>query len=270
MERSKLFRLDGRTAVVTGACGRLGPIWTRALLEAGARVACLDLDGIAPSPQLQELLAQHPEDASLHVGDVTRRESLDAACQAVERDLGPVSILVNNAGIDQPPGIARTFKIEEIPPELNRGILEVNVLGLFLATQAFLASFRKAGGGSVVNIGSLYGLVSPDERFYAHIPVSPPFLKPPMYGAAKAAVCSLTRYLATHLAKDKIRVNTLHPGGVLGGQDAEFQRKFCDRVPLGRMAVAADLMGPLVFLASDASAYVTGQDLVVDGGFTAW
>jgi NAD(P)-dependent dehydrogenase (short-subunit alcohol dehydrogenase family) len=121
-----------------------------------------------------------------------------------------------------------------------------------------------------VNIGSLYAGVSPDARFYDHLAGDPPFLKPPAYGASKAAVVSLTRYLATHWAPLGLRVNALSPGGVLGNQDHEFLRKFCSRVPLGRMAEGDDLIGPLVFLASDASRYVTGIELMVDGGFTAW
>jgi NAD(P)-dependent dehydrogenase (short-subunit alcohol dehydrogenase family) len=271
MEDATLFRLDGRAAVVTGACGRLGPVWAGALLEAGARVACLDLDGVKPSPPLEDTLGRHAGRARLHPADVTDRRSLERALEAVEADMGPVSVLINNAGIDQPPGVSsRTYRLEDIPIEQCRPVLDVNVLGLFLATQVFLPSFRRAGGASVVNIGSLYGLVSPDARLYSHLALDPPFLKPPMYGASKAAVGSLTRYLATHLARDNVRVNTLHPGGVLGGQDEDFRRKFCDRVPLGRMATGEDLVGPLLFLASAASAYVTGQDLIVDGGFTAW
>jgi NAD(P)-dependent dehydrogenase (short-subunit alcohol dehydrogenase family) len=127
-----------------------------------------------------------------------------------------------------------------------------------------------AGRGSIINIGSLYAGVAPDTRFYDHIQSDPPFLKPPAYGASKAAVVNLTRYLAALWAPQGVRVNALSPGGVLGAQDEEFKRKFCERVPMGRMAVAADLRGPLLFLASSASSYVTGIELIVDGGFTAW
>ena len=128
----------------------------------------------------------------------------------------------------------------------------------------------EAGRGSIINIGSLYASVAPDSRFYDHIPSNPPFLKPPAYGASKAAVVNLTRYLATLWASSGVRVNSLSPGGVLGRQDDDFKRKFCARVPMGRMATEDDLRGPLLFLASEASAYVTGTELVVDGGFTAW
>ncbi len=160
--------------------------------------------------------------------------------------------------------------MEDIPLAVNREIFEVNTLGLFLVSQVFGAAMVQAGRGSIINIGSLYASVSPDSRFYDHIASDPPFLKPPAYGASKAAVVNLTRYLATHWAPYGVRVNTLSPGGVQGGQDQDFKRKFCNRVPLGRMAEGEDLRGPLIFLASRASAYVTGINLNVDGGFTAW
>ena len=145
-----------------------------------------------------------------------------------------------------------------------------NTLGLFQVVQVFGADMVKAGRGSIINIGSLYASVSPDPRFYDHIVSDPPFLKPPAYGASKAAIVNLTRYLATAFGPHNVRVNALSPGGVLGAQDEEFKRKFCARVPLGRMAVHDDLAGPIQFLASDASAYVTGTELRIDGGFTAW
>ena len=128
---------------------------------------------------------------------------------------------------------------------------------------------RDAGRGSIVNIGSVYASVAPDPRLYDHLPGDPPFLKPPAYGASKAAVVSLTRYFARLWGQNGVRVNALSPGGVAGGQDPEFLRKFCARVPIRRMAEPDDLTGPLLFLASDASSYVSGLELRVDGGFTA-
>ena len=128
---------------------------------------------------------------------------------------------------------------------------------------------RDRGGGSIVNIGSLYASRAPDPAFYDHLEVDPPFLKPPAYGASKAGLVSLTRYFARLWGPHGVRVNALSPGGVSAGQDAEFVRKYCERVPLGRMAEPADLGGPLLFLASDASRYLTGHELRVDGGFTA-
>jgi NAD(P)-dependent dehydrogenase (short-subunit alcohol dehydrogenase family) len=148
--------------------------------------------------------------------------------------------------------------------------VEVNLLGTFQMTQVFGGRMAELGRGSIINIGSLYASVSPDQRFYDHLPGELPFLKSPAYGASKAGVVNMTKYFSTLWGPRGVRVNTLSPGGVLGGQDEQFRKKYGARVPLGRMATFDDLKGPLVFLASDASSYVTGHELRVDGGFTAW
>ena len=267
-----LFSLKRDVAVVTGALGKLGPIWIDTLLKAGAKVLALDHPDARVPDALKKLQA-HYDDRYLQFAsaDVRDRQALEAASQQCRDAFGVPSILVNNAGIDQPPDqMDKACCLEEIPFELNREVFEVNALGLFLVTQVIGGQMVKAGRGSIINIGSLYASVSPDSRFYDHIECDPPFLKPPAYGASKAAVVNLTRYLATLWASCGVRVNALSPGGVSGDQDPEFRRKFCERVPLGRMAEDADLRGPMLFLASSASAYVTGIELVVDGGFTAW
>lgn len=266
------FRLDGRVAVVTGALGKLGSIWVETLVDAGARVAALDLPDARPVPEFITVQQRvSPLRLQILAADVSERASLNDALQECVRSLGEPTILVNNAGIDQPPAAShQRHGLHDIPADVCRQILNVNLVGLFLVTQVFTRPMVKARRGSVINIGSLYASVSPDARFYDHLPGAEPFLKPPMYGASKAGVVNLSRYLATHLAPHGVRVNTLSPGGVLGGQDQEFQRKFNARVPLGRMADKKDLQGPLLFLASDASAYVTGTELRIDGGFTAW
>jgi NAD(P)-dependent dehydrogenase (short-subunit alcohol dehydrogenase family) len=231
--------LTGRLAIVTGALGRLGPVWSRALEEAGAEVVGIDVrggDGVVE-------------------GDVTDRQSLER----VLADHGAPHVLVNNAGIDAPPGSAADASF--------RHTLDVNVVGVYNATEVFGRAMCDAGRGSIVNIGSLYASVAPEPGFYDHI--EPPFQKPPAYGASKAGVVALTRYYARLWGPRGVRVNAISPGGVAGEQDPEFRRKYCARVPLGRMAEPADLVGPLLFLASDESAYVTGHELRVDGGFTA-
>ena len=149
-------------------------------------------------------------------------------------------------------------------------MLAVNAHGVLRMCQVFGTDMAERDGGSIVNIGSLYGGMAPDPRLYDHIPLDPPFLKPPAYGMSKAGVGALTRYLAALWGPVGVRVNTLSPGGVRGGQDAEFVRKFSDRVPLRRMAETPDLVGPLLFLASELSRYVTGAELVVDGGYACW
>jgi NAD(P)-dependent dehydrogenase (short-subunit alcohol dehydrogenase family) len=262
--------LDGRVAVVTGALGRLGPVWCEALLDAGATVVGLDRAGAPRSEAYDSLQRRVGSRLRLMEADVLDRASLLAVRERCEEEPGPATVLVNNAGVDQPPGPAVTHRIEDIPLEVFRGVLEVNLVGAFQVAQVFGPGMLRSGKGSIVNIGSLYASVAPDPRFYDHLAADPPFLKPPAYGASKAALVNLTRYLATHWGPQGVRVNALSPGGVEGGQDPEFRRKFVDRVPLGRMAAPDDLRGPLIFLASDASSYVTGIELRVDGGFTSW
>lgn len=268
----EIFNLGGEVGVVTGALGKLGPIWVETLLDAGACVLALDRPGQPASPEFQHVQARFgPERLVLAFADVCSRPELEAALARCEKLFGTPTLLVNNAGIDAPPAAGgKGYRLEEIPLAVNLRILEVNAAGLFLVSQVFGAAMAVKRRGSIINIGSLYASVSPDARFYDHIPSDPPFIKPPAYGASKAAVVNLTKYLAAHLAPHGVRVNALSPGGVLGGQDEDFKRKFCARVPLGRMANAEDLRGPLLFLASPASAYVTGINLKVDGGFTVW
>jgi NAD(P)-dependent dehydrogenase (short-subunit alcohol dehydrogenase family) len=235
--------LEGRVAVVTGALGILGPVWCEALAGAGMTVIRLDVR----------------EAAGIVQADVTDRASLERARKAVLAEHDVPSVLVNNAGIDVPPGAAEDASFRET--------LEVNVAGAYNATRVFGEGMCEQGAGSIVNIGSLYASIAPIPSFYDHL--DPPFVKPAAYGASKAALINLTRYFARLWGPRGVRVNALSPGGVRGDQDAEFIRKYSERVPLGRMAEAGDLIGPLLFLASDASRYVTGHELRVDGGFTA-
>jgi NAD(P)-dependent dehydrogenase (short-subunit alcohol dehydrogenase family) len=265
------FDLSGKVAIVTGALGRLGPLWCQALLDAGATVVAIDLPSAKIPTEMEGAKTTYgPERLWILRGDVCDRNTLLTLRDQCLQTIGTPAILVNNAGIDQPPGPATTYALADIPWQICQKVFEVNVLGAFQVAQIFGTPMADAQRGSIINIGSLYGSVSPDTRFYEHLDCDPPFLKPPAYGASKAALHNLTRYLATHWGPSGVRVNTLSPGGVLGGQDDTFKQKFCARVPLGRMATLTDLIGPLVFLASDASQYVTGTELKVDGGFTAW
>ncbi|KXK61852.1 dehydrogenase [Micromonospora rosaria] len=263
--------LTGEVAVVTGVLGRLGPVWARALLDAGARVVGLDLAETA-SRRLEEALAGGDRERFTLVGaDITDRGALDGALRRCVSVAGAPTILVNNAGIDQPPsadGQSRLFG--DLPDAPSAEVLEVNALGTLRVCQVFGSHMASRGRGSIVNIGSLYGGLAPDPRLYAHLPMDPPFLKPPAYGMSKAGVAALSRYLAALWGPHGVRVNTLSPGGVLGEQDEIFRERFSARTPLGRMALRGDLTGPLLFLASGMSAYVTGTELLVDGGYGCW
>lgn len=266
----RLFDLTGRGVFVTGALGRLGCVWVETALHAGAWVLAFDREGVSVSPSFSALARKYKGRLVLERGDVTSRRDLEKAREHCRKRV-PLAVVVNNAGIDSPPAILKKNPIfSEIPLEDVRRTFEVNFLGAFQVLQVFGEGLASSGMGSAINIGSLYSVVSPDQRFYDHLPVQPPFLKPPAYGASKAALANLTQFLSTLWGPTGVRVNTLSPGGVEGGQDVHFKSKFTARVPLGRMATLDDLRGPFLFLASDASRYVTGVNLMVDGGFTTW
>jgi len=261
---SDIFRLDDKIAVVTGGCGNLGPYWTIALIEAGADVAIIDL----PSMKLPVILKKYSQkQLKAYSGDITNLTNLKTIHEQIKRDFGKVGILVNNAGIDAPP-VINDVDINVIKRnDLFEKMWEVNVQGMVNCIEEFYPDMEKKRRGSIINIGSLYGERSSYEGLYTHLD----FDKPWIYGATKAALHNVTMHYATRLAKYGVRVNTLSPGGLYNNQDKEFVRKFSERVHLGRMAQKeTDLNGPLVFLASDASSYVTGINLEVNGGYTAW
>lgn len=252
--------LEGRLAIVTGSSGRLGPLWTQALHAAGAIVVGIDLSDAQEDSHLDRSFA----------ADVRDHARLRQVLAELERDLGPPHVLVNNAGIDEPPsGTSTPWRIEDVATEIFDETVMVNLTGTFNSIRTFGARMAEAGRGSIINIGSVYATAAPDPGLYDHLRSDPPFLKPPAYGASKAGVIQLTRYFARLWGPRGVRVNALSPGGVRGEQDAEFVRKYSARVPLRRMAEPSDLGGPLLFLASDDSSYLTGHNLQLDGGLSA-
>lgn len=263
----ELFDLRGRTAVVTGAAGQLGGEFVRTLLEAGAAVAALDLHLDNPKSQLQRMRSRRLFSIE---ADVTRRDSLAAALKAIRGRLDTPSILVNNAAIDTPPGKSgqSTGPFEDYPTSAWDAMMEVNLKGVFLCCQVLGGAMARGGGGSIVNISSIYGLLSPDQRIYRYKKI--PFFKPVGYSVTKGGMLNLTRYLATYWAERRVRVNTMTLAGVFNRQDPRFLRAYTPKVPLGRMADQTEYNGALLFLASEASSYMTGSNLVIDGGYSAW
>jgi NAD(P)-dependent dehydrogenase (short-subunit alcohol dehydrogenase family) len=266
---STLFDCTGRVAVITGPAGLLGPIWARTLLRAGATVVLVAEPGTIARAEVNDL-AGDPR-VTVVAADITKAGQLAAARDEVTAHFGPPHILIASAGIDHPPTPGHPLDLSYLTPADIERTIHVNVAGTLLTVSAFGGLMASAGHGSVVLISSQYAAVSPRPQIYDHLSEDGHrFIKNPAYSASKAAVASIARYFAAHWGSKGVRVNALSPGGVRSGQDPEFQRKFASEVPLGRMLEPAELEGPLLFLASDASSYVTGTSMIVDGGYTAW
>jgi NAD(P)-dependent dehydrogenase (short-subunit alcohol dehydrogenase family) len=261
-----LFDLSGRVAVVTGGLGQLGAEYVSGLVERGMRVAIFDVATEAGAGDAGAAVRSYPV-------DVTSRNAIEAATHEIVADWGAPHLLVNNAGLDSAPDAPpeEVGPFETYPEASFDRVMDVNVKGTLLCCQVVGTEMARAGRGSIVNISSVYGLLSPQQDVYAfRRRGGDTFVKPVAYSVSKSAVLNLTRYLATYWAKAGVRVNTLTLAGVFNDQPREFLDAYESRVPLGRMAQAAECVGAVVFLASDASSYMTGANLVVDGGWSAW
>ena len=267
-----MFALDGKVCVVTGALGLIGKELARALAEAGARLVITDLDHGSCVDRAHALGSE----VLGHGADITKPESLAALLAAILDRFGQLDVLVNNAAIDDKfaAGAADESRFERYPLERWRRMLDANVTGMFLASQvlggAIATHASLAATGSIINISSIYGMVAPDQTLYRRPDGTQAFFKSPAYPTTKAAVLGFTRYLAAYWGPAGVRVNSICPGGVENGQDTFFVEGYVKKTALGRMAAPHDYAGATVFLASDASSYMTGANLVVDGGFTAW
>jgi len=269
----EMFDLTGRVAVVTGGAGLLGSQFCHILAEAGARVVVVDIDEEAAASLANEL--QGAGYQAMSVGtDISNPESVAAMAKKTLETYQRLDILVNSAALDpkfdqdniDQQG-ANAF--ENFPLDAWNQAIEVNLTGMFLCSQAVSKPMLAQGKGAIINICSTYGLVGPDQRIYER-EGQPPSFKPVTYTVTKAGVLGLTKYLATYYAGKDIRVNALTPGGVFVDHDDTFVKAYSSRTVIGRMAERTEMNGALLFLASDASSYMTGSNLVVDGGWTAW
>lgn len=268
------YSLDDCVVIVTGGAGLLGREYCAALAEAGAHVVVADTDREG-ARVLAAALGESSGREHLGVAtDVSDRESVRAMVGATLSAFSRIDGLVNNAGLDPKFEKSRFDEnagaFEDFPLELWNRSLAVNITGMFLCAQAVAPSMLAARRGSIVNIASTYGVVGPDQRLYESTGNAPRSYKPVSYSVTKSAAIGLTRYLATYWGDRGIRVNTLTPGGVLNEHDEEFVRRYSARTPLGRMADRSEYSCAVVFLLSDASSYMTGANLVMDGGWTAW
>lgn len=266
------FDLSGKTAIVTGGLGILGRRFCQGFAEFGANVAVVDLEGTKAAEYAGELAEAFAVQATGVECDVSSPGSVKAMVQHVVQTLGQVTILHNNAASKSADLDAFFANFEDYSLEEWRKIMAVNVDGMFLVAQAVGNQMIAQGtGGSIIQTASVYGILASDKRIYeGSFYLGRQIGNPGVYSTSKAAVVGLTRYLAAYWADKGIRVNTLTPGGVESGQNDTFKQRYSARVPLGRMARGEEMVGTVIYLASDASSYVTGQNLVVDGGLSAW
>lgn len=266
------FSLKDQTAIVTGGAGLLGKEFCHTLAQAGALVVVADLNEAAAQQVADNLNREGLRACAVGV-DVTDPESVRAMVAAALNSSGRLDVLVNSAAKDpkfdasQQGQHGNTF--EDFPLEIWREALEVNLTGMFLCCQAVARPMVAQNHGSIINICSTYGLVGPDQRIYEK-PGQPRQYKPVYYSVTKSGVLGMTHYLATYFAGKNVRANALTPGGIYNNHDETFNQNYSARTVMGRMAHLDEMNGAVLFLASEASSYMTGSNLVVDGGWTAW
>ncbi len=266
------FSMKNKAAIVTGGAGLLGRQFALTLAQAGAGVIVADLFG-DQAEQVASSIRESGWQAQAVQVDVTDPQAVEAMTAAAERHYGRLDCIVNSAAMDpkfdaQHAG-SHSNNFEDYPVELFRQALDVNLTGMFLCCQAAARVMGKTKRGSIINICSTYGLVGPDQRLYER-EGQPRQYKPVFYTVTKAGVLGLTKYLATYYAGTRIRANALTPGGVYNDHDEIFTERYAARTVLGRMAEQDEMNGAILYLASEASSYMTGGNLVVDGGWTAW
>ena len=269
MSFDQLFDVSDEIVVITGVRGQLGYEYAKSFLDRGARVVGLD---VQPSGGNELRDRDYPGKFFFYEADVTDKSSLESVRMEVQKKIGTPTVLINNAALDSPPSasLQENGPFESYPEASWDTIMDVNLKGVFYCCQVFGGAMTKQSYGSIINIASIYGLVSPDQSLYGYRRQrGEVFYKPVAYAVSKSGILNLTRYLAVYWAQNGIRVNTLTLAGVWNNQDQDFLDAYCGRIPLGRMANGDDYNGAVIFLASQASRYMTGANLIVDGGWTA-
>ena len=271
-----LTAIDGRVAIITGGSGLLGVEHARALLAKGAVVVLADINA-QQCQEKQEMLAAEYPDATIGtvMMDVTSEASVKQCYEALKTDYGKVDILINNAAVNpavKDNTVEETSRLEHFPLDQWHHQLDVGLTGAFLCAKYFGHHMAQNGGGVILNIASDLAVFAPDQRLYRDesLPEDRQPVKPVIYSVVKTALLGLTRYLSTYYHEQNVRVNALSPGGVENGQGEAFVQKLTNLIPLGRMADRDEYHGAVQFLCSDASKYMTGQNIVIDGGRSVW
>lgn len=264
------FGLGGKVAVVTGGTGFLGSIFCKSLAEAGAKVVIADLKQDECEYLATQIRTEFGATAEAFAVDLASEDSVRKWTRGILDSIGSVDVLVNNAAARSPNFFS---PLECFPLGDWNQVMAVNATGMFLTVRELGSTMAARGKGSIINVSSIYGVVGPDHRIYEGScceETGKPFNTPLVYSASKGAIIAMTKYLAAYWGPKGVRTNTLSPGGIFRKHSDVFREKYSARVPLGRMAESEEMIGALLFLASDASLYVNGQNIVVDGGLTAW
>jgi len=259
------MRLENKVTLITGAGSGIGRATALLFASEGAQVMVSDVDEDA-AVITADIVRKCGGAVDICIGDVTEEGEAARIVQQTITQFGQLQVLVNSAGIT-----ARNLPSDSKPFDVWRRVIDVNLKGVFLSCQILGSAMAQSGRGSIINIGSIYGILSPDQRLYEYRRNSDEvFFKPVAYSASKSGIYGLSRYLATYWANNNVRVNTLTLGGVFNNQDKEFLDEYHKKVPLGRMAKSEEYGGAIIFLLSSASSYMTGTNMIMDGGLSAW
>lgn len=264
-----LFDVSSDIVVLTGVSGQLGLEYATTFLDRGAKVIGLDLKDV---PKTHRIHVDFGDRYFFYKVDITKKKELENCASDIKKNIGIPTVLINNAALDSPPSASALDNrgFENYPEESFDKVMDVNVKGVFLCSQVFGTMMAENSYGSIINVSSIYGLVSPDQSLYQYRrDRGEEFYKPVAYSVSKSGILNLTRYLAVYWAKKNVRVNSITIAGVFNSQDSEFLKNYCNRIPIGRMANQDEYNGTLVYLASKASRYMTGSNLIIDGGWTA-
>ncbi|HEY6249331.1 MAG TPA: SDR family oxidoreductase [Candidatus Angelobacter sp.] len=271
----QLFDLSGRVAIITGGAGLLGYQHGDILAAAGAHVVLLDLEVSDPAKRAAQLTASHRVQCIGLTTDITNERSIVDACNRIVAKFGRIDILINNASRNpkvEDSAHQTWSRLEDLPTSVWDADICVGLTGAFLCSRVFGSEMAKGGKGVIVNVASDLALISPDQRLYRvdGLPEDQQPVKPVTYSVVKSGLLGLTRYLATYWSGSNIRVNAISPGGVSNGQPEVFLNRLKQLIPMERMANRNEYQGAILFLCSDASSYMTGANLVIDGGRTCW